>query len=268
MHLVGQKRLTEAFSGDDAVRFFCQKKPHCNSWLAVIPSVARRTLIPTVEFRCLLRWTLGIPLISGDQGPVACPKCTSQMGPSGHHLVCCHLNHISRRHHAVVEALADVTRRAGFPCRKEQGAPDGTRPGNLFIPRLDVHGPGAVDVTVRDPLAPSHPVSQSAVQGWHLAQEQDKIRKYGQMCNRLGWRLVPFVVDVWGGLGEDASALVGTLLKALLGQKEGWQSREVEATVWQQLGFAAMREVGKQLVWSVHTAAEPVYAPMTHQPYF
>ena len=128
-----------------------------------------------------------------------------------------------------------------------------------------MQGPGAIHVTVRDPLAPSHPISAQGVQGWHDAQEQDKRRKYGQMCNRLGWRLVPFVLDVWGGFGEEARALVGTLLKSLVGQKEGWQRREVEATVWQQLGFAAMREVGKQLVWSVHAAAEPVYAPMTHR---
>ena len=190
------------------------------------------------------------------------------MGTSGHHLVCCHLNNITRRHHAVVDALADVTRRAGFACKKEQGAPDGTRPGDLFVPRLDVHGPGAVDVTIRDPLAPSHPATKDNVKTWHYTQEQDKHRKYAPMCNRLGWHLVPFVLDVYGGLGEDARSMVGTLLKSLLGQKEGWQRREAEATVWQQITFAAMREVGKQLVWSVHAAEEPAHTPMTHQPYF
>ena len=55
----------------------------------------------------------------------------------------------------MVDALVVATRKAGFPCRKEQGLDDRSRPGDVFVNRLDVDGPGAIDVTVRDPLASS-----------------------------------------------------------------------------------------------------------------
>ena len=153
-------------------------------------------------------------------------------------------------------------------CRKEEGAGDGTRPGDVFFPRLNVDGPAAVDVTIRDPLAPSHPVTTAAgIDGWHRAQEMDKTRKCGVACGRLHWHFLLFVVDVWGGFGPEAMTLVHIITRNLVGQKEGWQRREAEAGIWQDLSFAAMREVMRQLVWGVLAVDGPEHDPTTHSPY-
>ena len=168
----------------------------------------------------------------------------------------------------MVDALVEATRKAGFPCRKEQGLDDRTRPGDVFVNRLDVDGPGAIDVTVRDPLAPSHPLRPEAILSWHQSQEKEKRVKYDAACRRRGWQFIPFVVDVYGGFGDEAMRLVSLLVKSTVGQFEGWQRREQEATVWQSLSFALAREVSKQLVWGLHLVEEPVSDTTSHQPYF
>ena len=253
-HMASQKTMREVAQGLDVMRTFCQIRPHATTWLAVVPCQAKRHLIPTVEVRCLLRWSLGMDLLPADGVPRPCPRCNgrAQMDLKGHHLVCCQSNHITRRHHGVVDSVVQVARTAGFTCRKEEGAGDGSRPGDAFIPRLNADGSAAIDVTIRDPLAQSHPVSVGGLERWHQMQEAEKGTKYGVRCRQLGWQFFPFVMDVWGGMGDQAQDLVKMLLKGLLGQKEGWQRREAEAGIWQSLSFSLMREIAKQLVWSVH----------------
>jgi len=268
--IAAQAKFTSTLSDAELVRFSCQTIPHAMSWLAVIPCPAKRTLLGTVEFRCLLRWSLGQPVMA--EAPpgqsAACPRCLTPVPTTGHHFVCCTQNNITRRHHVVVEALAQVVRQAGYPCKKEQSAPDRTRPGDLFVSRLTADGPGAIDVTVRDPLAPSHPCTAGSIGCWHEAQESQKLTKYHATCARLGWTLRPFVLDVFGGFGPDARALMGTLLKGLLGQHEAWQRRAVEASAWQRITFALMAEVGKQLVWCVRAeVGDPAGQPDLHNPY-
>ena len=150
-------------------------------------------------------------------------------------------------HYAVVDTLASISNRAGYPCKKEQGLPDNRRPGDLFVSRLDSDGPGAIDVTIRDPLALSHPCTPSNILTWHEAQEMDKHQKYEVACRRLGWSFKAFVVDVFGGLGQEARDFLTILLKGLLGQREGWQRRGLEATIWQEVSFTIMIEIGRQL---------------------
>ena len=102
---------------------------------------------------------------------------------------------------------------------------------------------------------------------WHEAQEADKRKESEPKCARLGWKFIPFVMDVFGGFGPEAERFVILLLKGLLGQREGWQRRALEASVWQEIGYTLAREVARQLVWSVFAAGEPEHAPATHQPY-
>ena len=72
--------------------------------------------------------------------------------------------------------------------------------------------------------------------------------------------------DVYEGLAEEARALVQTLLKSLLGQREGWQRRKLEANVWQDISFGVMRSVGRQLVWSTRGSLDDAET-WSHQPY-
>ena len=241
-----QTALLSSLQGDDAVRFASQIRPHAMAWAAVTPAEALRTLVPHVDFQCLVRWHLGAPLLISPGAE--CPRCDARLDVSGHHLVCCMRNGIVQRHGVVQDAIHRLALRAGLTARKEQAADDGSRPGDVFIPRLDANGPAAVDVTVRHSLAPSRPVRAGTdLDGWFQGQEREKVTKYRSVCARRGWTLVPFVVDCYGGLGKEAGNLVSQFLKLLLGQKEGWARRSAEADVWQALGIALARDVARQL---------------------
>ena len=41
----------------------------------------------------------------------------------------------------------------------------------------------------------------------------------------------------------------------------------MEASIWQEVTFEVMKEVAKQLVWSVKVTAEQTDTPHTHNPY-
>ena len=184
-------------------------------------------------------------------------------------MVCCKLNNPMRRHMALQDTIVALARRAGISCRKEEKAPgDRTRPGDVFFPRWDSDGPLAVDITVRDPRAPSHPLaSADGLEKWRDRQEVEKSTLYGATCQRLGWNFAPFVVDVWGGLGPQARKFMGTLVKMIAGEKEGWQRREAEAGVWQELGMALARELGRQLAWHAHAGEVAEEGMASHAPY-
>ena len=154
-----QTALLHILKGDDAVRFASQTRPHAMAWAAVTPAVALRTLIPHVDFQCLARWHVGAPILISPG--TECPRCDARLDAFGHHLVCCMRNGIVQRHGVVQDAIHRLSLRAGLTARKEQAADDGSRPGDVFIPRLDANGPAALDVTVRHSLAPSRRVRSS-----------------------------------------------------------------------------------------------------------
>jgi hypothetical protein len=272
VHLQVKAHLETTLPDKEAVRFASQTLPHAMSWVAVVPAEALRTLIPSVDFKCLLRFHLGIPLTPSV--PSSCPRCESALDCSGNHLVCCVKNGLTQRHGAVQDTVFRLVQQAGFTARKEQAAPDRTRPGDVFISRLDSNGPAAVDITIRHTLAPSRPVRKAAdVEPWLEAQEREKTTKYLPQCRRLGWAMIPFVVDCFGGLGREARSLMGTCLRMILGQRELWARRSAEAEVWQTLSVSVAKEVGKQLRLSRYVTEDAMEvegdgsSPSTHNPY-
>ena len=178
----------------------------------------------------------------------ACPKCDAGLDAQGHHMVCCKLNGFTMRHHVVVEALAGIARSAGYPCKKEVALPDESkdqkgqllRPADVLISRFDEHGPLAVDVTVKDPLKNSGPARPEDMGSWYDKEEQKKCAKYVIHTNRAKWQFKPFVMDVWGGMGQDAQSVVAHLLKGILCQREAWQRRQAEHLVWQTCSKSAV----------------------------
>ena len=193
------------------------------------------------------------------------------MDGSGHHLVCCHRNGITRRHGAVQDFVLGLAQRAGFVARREQGGADRTRPGDVLIAPLDSNGPCAVDITVRHTLAPSHPVRTAGdLSAWVSRQESEKRSKYEATCRSLGWAFTPFVLDCYGAVGREGRGLMSSLLKMLLAQRETWERRRAEAEAWQGLSISLMREIGAQLRTArylpSHEAGEQD-SSVSHDPY-
>ena len=146
-----------------------------------------------------------------------------------------------------------------------------TRPGDVFFPRWDADGPAAVDITIRDPLAPSNPLGGvGALEKWRETQEREKHRKYDSGCRSLGYGFIALVMDIFGGMAPEGRAFFTTLVKSLTGGKAGWQRREAEASAWQEVGFALARSLGRQLAWHSHLAPSEERegaTPSCHAPY-
>ena len=240
------------------------------AWTNVIPSSALKTLIATEDFRCFVRWTLGMSVLSDAGTP--CPKCDAPMDCQGHHLVCCKYNNFTRRHGAVQDFVLRLATKAGFTARKEQTGENRTRPGDVFITRLDANGPAAIDVTVRDTLRNSSPLrNATGLQDWQIRQEADKEAKYGASTQRKGWTFIPLVLDCYGGVGPQGRTLLNTLTRAVVTQHDAWQRRTQEEHVWQGLSITLARELARQLVWSKYASQgeeDDDLPPTTHNPYY
>jgi hypothetical protein len=104
---------------------------------------------------------------------------------------------------------------------------------------------------------------------WYERQEKEKHSKYDATCGRMGWTCIPFVVDCYGGLGQEALTLMSTLMKLLLGQQDAWSKRKTEADTWQLLSITVAREIARQVIWGRY-AGNDTYPEATntiHQPY-
>ena len=77
--------------------------PHAGDWLNVIPSSSLGLHLQDQEFKCCLRYWLGVPLHSN---PYPCPECSATADPFGDHQVGCGGNgdRISR-HNAVRDVI-------------------------------------------------------------------------------------------------------------------------------------------------------------------
>ena len=75
--------------------------------------------------------------------------------------------------------------------------------------------------------------------------------KYTRQCTTLGWEFIPFLCDVFGNLGPEVHQFVARLAKVKHDNAPHQDRRTAEATLWQQLSFATMKEIGQQLSWAV-----------------
>ncbi len=82
----------------DRVRRASQKGPIVTAWLSALPSCAAQSEIPDADFRLLLRWWLGLPILPTGVTLPECPLCRQSVDPFGDHLVCCEQNVCAVRH--------------------------------------------------------------------------------------------------------------------------------------------------------------------------
>ena len=176
----------------------------------------------------------------------------------GDQVVCFNKNLIQRRHMALQDVLVDLVREAGLSVEKEVGPGDGSRPGDLYIPRWTADTVTVVDCTVRHSVAPSRGLMDPAtLPHWRRQQEEDKTEKYLERCREVGWDFVPFLVDLWGGLGPGARRFVAQYVALLTSPLPEEERRGAEAQVWQRIMVAVQRHIGKQLTLFDSLAGPP-----------
>ena len=106
----------------------------------------------------------------------------------------------------------------------------------------------AVDCTVSHPAqVVEQPLSGEKARSFLRRLEQDKLRKYADVCDEEGWDFIPFGVNTWGGIGPHGSALLNRLTRKATAAADEKDQKEADNNMRQNLSLAVMREVWRLL---------------------
>ena len=190
---------------------------HTGDWLNVVPSASLGLHIHDEEFRCSLRYWLGVPLYGSTYH---CPECGLSADMMGDHQVGCGGNgdRISR-HNNIRDVLFSAAQSAALGPRKE--APgiipnSSARPADILLPNWSRGRQAALDVSVISPLQ-QLTLSEAAVTPGHALQVcvRRKLTANLPACRAAGVGFVPVVVEVLGGWSPEASSTIRRIGDAL-----------------------------------------------------
>ena len=127
--------------------------PHAGDWLNGVPSATLGLLLHDQEFRCCLRYWLGVPL---HRSSYSCPECHGIADPHGDHQVGCDGNGDRISHHnAIRDVLFGAAQSAALAPSREMPylIPSSlSRPADILLPTWSRGRPAALDVHVISPL--------------------------------------------------------------------------------------------------------------------
>jgi hypothetical protein len=243
-----RSRLTHLGTARDMARLQSQSGVISNGWMSVLPSRALRTDISDVDYRILLRWWLGLPLLPVGCTLPGCPACGEPVDPFGDHFVCCDLNGSTRRHNALRDAMFDVLVQGSILAAKEVNSGNRKRPADILLVAWERGRDVAVDLTVTHPVGLSgHPiVVQNAAQHTRRA-EASKVAAEGDLCRQAGWGFTPAAFTPWGGCGPSARALLHEVGRRATAALAGWPKERRLREINENLSLTLAREVARQL---------------------
>ena len=137
VHNETRKSLLAEVTARDRSRLLCLTEPFSSAWLTPIPSHALGLTFSSLEFRCLLRWRLGLPLNPALLSMPPCAACGEAQDRFGDHTVCCCMSNPYQRHQLVADALARVLRAAGLQVLREVAIQGKLRPADLLLRGLE-----------------------------------------------------------------------------------------------------------------------------------
>ena len=245
---VQSQRLDIVGSARDRTRRVCQKGPVATGWLRALPNKALHTNIPDAEYRLLLRWWLGLPILPVGVTLPGCPLCRGSIDPFGDHLVCCDQNGHTQRHNAFRNAFHEMCVRYGIAVEKEAQCVAGRRPADILLLQWSRGRHVAVDFVCTHPAGQAqHPlVVENAKRHCNLAETR-KVQADGPPCEVKGWGFSPFAISTWGGLGTSAKAVLFEVTKRATADLRGWPKTQALLAIREGLSVTLMREIARQL---------------------
>ena len=242
------QRLDNVGLARDRTRRACQKGPVATGLLRALPNRALRRYFPDIEYRLLLRWWLGMPILPVGVTLPGCPLCRGSIDPFGDHLVCCEQNGSTQRHNAFRNAFHEMCVRYGIAVEKEAECVAGRRPADILLLQWSRGQHVAVDFVYTHPAGlAQHPlVVDNAKRHCNLA-EAKKVQTDGPPCEEKGWGFSPFALSTWGGLGTSAKAVLFEVSKRATADLRGWPKTKALLEIREGLSVTLMREIAKQL---------------------
>ena len=190
-----QQQLLESASPADRVRLEAIAADNASAWMRAVPSPGLGLAIPPDVMSVLVKWWLGLPVSPLGQ---VCPRCpTHALDQAGHHALTCKRGpHITARHKALRDCLAQYCRRALLSPSLEEGAGLNacqTRPADILLPTWTLGAPAALDLTVVHPLNTKH-LTGASMNANPAALRSAVDRKHAEnnaKCQELGWTCLP-----------------------------------------------------------------------------
>jgi hypothetical protein len=242
------QRLEAKGTVRDRTRLACQKGPVATGWLQALPSRVQQTHISDTDFRLLLRWWLGLPILPVGETLPGCPLCKESIDPFGDHFVCCEQNGCTQRHNAFRDAFFAMCVRNGLAIEKEAECLAGRRPADVLLLQWSRGQHVAVDFVCSHPAGlAEHPlVPDNAAKHCNRAEGR-KLQKDGPPCEAKGWGFSPFALSTWGGLGSSAKAVLFEVTKRATADKQGWPKTQALDEIREGLSVTLMRHIARQL---------------------
>ena len=223
--------------------------PHAGDWLNGVPSTALGLHLQDQEFRCCLRYWLGMPLHSTSY---CCPECRSTADPFGDHQVGCGGNGDRiARHNAIRDVLFLAARSAALAPTREAPSvvPDShSRPADILLPTWSRGRPAALDVTVISPLQQQTLHAAASTPG-HALQVgvQRKLTAHLSACRSAGVDFIPIVLETLGGLAEDTITTIRSIRKAITQRVTPQDSPTCRKHLFHRVAIALWR--GNACLW-------------------
>ena len=209
--------------------------PHATTWTLNSPLFH---LLPSLEFRCALRWILGIPQFNSNY---ICPGCrVSAVGV--HAVTCTRSGDITRGHTVLRDTVLQIMRNAGFSAEPEQQLPDHPerRPADVLVTGWKGRTL-AVDFTIVTPIRASSnlPASSSTTLLDQVAGI--KLRQSQALCRAAGWDFHPFVADSFGALRCDSREFVSFVIPQRSSRFFPLSSASAGRAIWSTIAAAVVR---------------------------
>ena len=252
-----QQLLTSAPSSRFRALSLSSSLPHAADWLNVVPSSSLGLHLHDREFRCCLRYWLGVPLHST---PYPCPECRCTADPYGDHQVGCGGNGDRiARHNAIRDVIFSAAQSAALaPSKEAPGLVPGSqaRPADIFLPSWSLGRPAALDVHVISPLQVLT-VADAAFTPGHALQVgvQRKLASNLSACRSSGTDFVPLVAETLGGLAEDTISTITSISRAIADRSSSPDPAATSRHLFGRLAITLWR--GNAALWLHRSATLP-----------
>ena len=223
--------------------------PHASDWLNGVPSAALGLHLQDQEFRCCLRYWLGVPLHSTSY---SCPECRSTADAYGDHQVGCGGNGDRiARHNAIRDVLFSAARSAALAPTREAPSmvPDShSRPADILLPTWSRGCPAALDVHVISPLQQLTLHGAASTPG-HALQVgvRRKLTQHLSACRSAGVDFIPVVAETLGGLAEDTIFIIRFLGEAIAQRSTPQESSTCSKQLFHRVAVSLWR--GNASLW-------------------
>ena len=238
----------------------------------VAPAGLKQAHFGDSMFTQILQWRLGIkpwrPVTRCCNVKADGDSCEEKLDEDGTHAVTCPCGPLRiQRHDAVTDELSDCIAETGALVRREAWVREFATPSSEAV--LDVWAFGVadvadllVDVTITHPLCASQQPQASTEAGSAAAAAE--MRKWQRYPAAGGRMVVPFAVETWGRLGDEAESLLETLAAAA-SRRANLRGHSCSATGYLKRWRAALDAVAQRGVAMSLTSAYVGLAGRPHK---